>query len=154
MSYPNCKHDRSATNLIYDIIKVAFIHIILHGIACVINSISISTSSFIISIKSLFDNLFCNLSYNVTAWATCNYSSREIYSVNKHKPGKIFFILIQKIDAKLELKNNPSTIANDTTLVAKSLLFVFTERIVNFWKLIKPNCSMGMFFLSRKLRFH
>ena len=91
-------------NLIYDIIKVEFMPIILHGIASVMNSILISTASFIISMKSLSDNLFCNLPYNITACATCSDSSREIYSLDRHNPGKIFFFLIQKIEAKLELK--------------------------------------------------
>ena len=94
--------------------------IILHGIARVINSISMSTDSFIISIKSLFDNLFCNLPYNITARAMCNHSSREIYSLDRHEAGNTFFFLIQKIDAKLELKNNHSTI--ETSLLAKLLL--------------------------------
>ena len=70
--------------------------------------------------------------YNITACATCNDSSREIYSLDKHKPGKTFFFFIQKIEAKLELKNNPSTIANDTSLVGKSSLNLYLA-IVNFY---------------------
>ena len=58
----------------------------------------------------------------MTARATCNDSSREICSLERHKPGNIFFFFIQKTNSKLELKKNPPTIANDTNLVAKLLL--------------------------------
>ena len=106
----------------YDIIEVELMPIILHGIASVINPILISTASFIISTKSLFDNLFCNLPYNVTAWTTCNDSSRESYSLERHKLGSIFFFLIQKMNAKLELKSGRTTRAKTARFAAKFLL--------------------------------
>ena len=96
--------------------------IILHGNARVIYSILISTASSIILLKFLFDNLFCNLPYNVTTWATCNDSSRKTSSLERHEPGSIFYFFIQNIDAKLKLKNKTLTIANDTSLVAKVVL--------------------------------
>ena len=73
--------------------------------------VSNNTASFIIAIKSFFNTRFFSFEYNNTACSTCKLSSRLIYSFDKHNPGKIFRCFIQKIAAKEELKNIPSTIA-------------------------------------------
>jgi hypothetical protein len=66
---------RSAINLIYKIIDFEFMPIMRHGIALVMNSISISTASFIMYINVFAATRFSSLPYSITA---CSY--KRIYA--------------------------------------------------------------------------
>uniref|UniRef100_A0A1L8E6H5 Uncharacterized protein n=1 Tax=Haematobia irritans TaxID=7368 RepID=A0A1L8E6H5_HAEIR len=99
----------------YSDISSQFMPIKLHGNASVKNSCSILTASLIISIiRSLLG--FCTKYLNInTAKSQCKPSSREISSLENVKPGMSPRFFSQKIEAKLPLKNIPSTAANAMT---------------------------------------
>lgn len=88
LSYPNCKH-----NLWYRQSGI-------HANHRVTNLNLISTASLIISLKSSLIICFAILSYNIIVWATCNNLPRETYQLERQDPGRIFFFLIKKIEAK------------------------------------------------------
>ena len=89
-----------------------------------------------------------NSSHNLTAWSTYHDSSREIYSLERHRPVRKVS-LDKKNWSKTKLKNNPPITANNTSLKRSFIGYPYScmNHLTQYAREILNSIEKSIFFI-------